>query len=194
MLFYCNSKQTAGSHCQCLLFQHLLQLRLMLLLLHRHLWKMWFPALEWSSLLISEGYVFNSACIILFSSLFFSSMQQWIQNMNQLKNLLCLLFFFFWGEYRLPDFTLYLTRKRLPSQSFPKRSLILPAAKIKKPPIVTVRAHSGQKGPGISKPTTNKLICFLCSSQSACIRSRLAMRVRSSPESTVGNQQQQQQQ
>lgn len=95
MLFYCNSEQTAGSHCQCWLFQHLLQLRLMLSLLDRHLWKqMWFPALEWSSRLISEGYVFSSACIILTVWYFFFHVAVDLKYEQVKKNLLSFLKFF----------------------------------------------------------------------------------------------------
>lgn len=52
---------------------------------------------------------------------------------------------------RLLDFMLYLRHRSLPSRLSPKKSLILPSAKIRKPPLVSVRVCSTQKAHENSK-------------------------------------------
>lgn len=75
------------------------------------------------------------------------------------------LFLVYLFSFRVLDFTLCLKHRSLPSQLSPKKSLILPAAKIRKPPLVLVRVvHSTQKVHHNSKPTTcYKFVClFVC--------------------------------
>lgn len=93
------------------------------------------------------------------------------------------------------DFMLCLIHTSLTSRLPPKKSLILPAAKIRKSLLVPVRTfffpekHIITKSPPI---ITSLFAClFFSSSQSARIRPRLTMWLRSSPKSPVTDQQRQ---
>ncbi len=62
---------------------------------------------------------------------------------------------------RLLDFTLCLRRRSLPNQLFQKKSHIRPVAKIRKPPLVSVRAPFTQRAHHNSKQTTSyNFVCF----------------------------------
>lgn len=119
---------------------------------------MWSLIPEWSSPLLTSGYVCHSYLV--------SSKTYRTFRLNIL--LLCFLglcvFFIpicIILYFSLQDFTLCLKHRSLLSRLSPKKSLTLPAAKIRKFPLVLVRVHATQKSK-LSLQSLLFLLKFVC--------------------------------